>query len=323
MYQTEDIEIFVLTYNRAQMLDETLYSIANQTVQGFGVKVFDNGSIDNTLEVIQKYGFDFHRNEINLGSDANFELAQKSASKKWVMLFHDDDLLAPDYIEKALFYMNKYDNVDMITAGCVATYKPDYAKFKPIKKVCLCKNKKDFALYLFLGLNNHFGSTLYKTEIYKNSKARQDIYGKIADRPMMLDSIKDGQVIILDKNAVQYRLHEGQDSNAGTTGPFIGQFFNLIEKYHSVIKNNGSKYYDFVYDCSILTYLHFAYGWMKWEQEKYSFKDFLELAYSKKLIDKKPPLFASISDSKFAKFYYRQIRGFLKRLFYKQIQVNS
>lgn len=320
-FKAEDIEVFILTYNRAEMLDETLNSIKNQTVQGFGVKVFDNGSTDNTLQVINKYGFDFNRNETNLGQPINFELAQKAASQKWVMFFHDDDLLNPQYIEKALYYLNKYENIDMVTAGCIATYSPEYDDFKQIKKACLCKDKEEFALYLFLGLNNHFGSTIYKTEFYREILFNQGVYGKIADRPIMLEAIRDGKIIVLDENSVQYRLHEGQDTNAGETGPFVDEFLNLIELYHSIIASNKSKFYKFLYDCSILTYLYFAYGWMKWEHQKYSFDDFLNLARGKNLIDKKSPLFLSINDSKFSKFYYRQIRSVLKKLFYKRLQV--
>lgn len=318
-YKVEDIEIFILTCNRAKMLDETLSSIAKQTVQGFGVKVFDNGSTDNTLEVIGKYGYEYHQNETNLGQLANFDIAKNSASKKWVMFFHDDDLLNSQYIEKALYYINEYDDIDLVTGGCIATYNPDYSKFSPIEKICLCKNKAEFALYLFMGLNNHFGSTLYKTEIYKQIPFKQDIYGKIADRPLMLDSIKNGKILVLDKNSVQYRLHEGQDTNAGTTGPFIEEFLNLIEMYHSIIKMSSSKWHDFLYDCSVLTYLYFAYSWMKWEHQKYSFKDFLNLAYGRKLIDKKTPLFLVINNSKLSKFYYRQIRSALKNVFYNQL----
>ena len=318
-YKAEDIEIFILTYNRAQMLDETLHSIKNQTVQGFGVKVFDNGSTDNTLNIINKYGFDYNQNETNLGQLANFELAKNAASKKWVMFFHDDDLLNPQFIEKALYYLNKYQNIDMVTGGCIATYKPNYADFYPMKKACLCKDKNEFALYLFMGLNNHFGSTLYRTEFYKEVSFRQDIYGKIADRPLMLDCIKDGKVVILGKNSVQYRLHEGQDTNAGETGPFVSEFLTLIELYQSIIKSNKSKWHHFLYDCSILTYLHFAYSWMKWEHQKYSFKNFLDLAFERNLINKKTPLLLHINDSKISKFYYRQVRSALKNSFHKNI----
>ncbi len=318
-YKAEDIEIFILTYNRAQMLDETLGSIKNQTVQGFGVKVFDNGSTDNTLDVINKYGFDYNKNEKNLGQLVNFELAKNAASKKWVMFFHDDDLLNPQYIEKVLYYLNKYENIDVVTAGCIATYEPKYNDFEPIKEACLCKDKKEFALYLFMGLNNHFGSTIYRTEFYKENSFRQDIYGKIADRPLVLDSIQDGKILVLDKNSVQYRLHEGQDTNAGATGPFVQEFLNLIELYHNIIKSSSSGFYNFLYDCSILTYLHFAYSWMKWEHPKYSFKNFLDLAFEKNLIDKKTPLFLPIDESKISKFYYRQVRSILKNMFYKNI----
>ena len=50
-YSSSDIEIFIITYNRWDLLKITLNSLLNQDINGFSITVLDNGSdFDNNSE---------------------------------------------------------------------------------------------------------------------------------------------------------------------------------------------------------------------------------------------------------------------------------
>jgi glycosyltransferase involved in cell wall biosynthesis len=49
------VSIILPTYNRAQLICEAIDSILNQTYQDFQIIVVDDGSTDNTAEVLKSY----------------------------------------------------------------------------------------------------------------------------------------------------------------------------------------------------------------------------------------------------------------------------
>ena len=47
------LDVIVLTYNRAKTLAVMLESLCTQTAQGFHITVLNNASTDNTLEIVK------------------------------------------------------------------------------------------------------------------------------------------------------------------------------------------------------------------------------------------------------------------------------
>ena len=53
-YNIDDIDIFILTYNRCNYLIQTLTSLFEQTIKINRVFILDNGSTDETTKKNQK-----------------------------------------------------------------------------------------------------------------------------------------------------------------------------------------------------------------------------------------------------------------------------
>ena len=63
------------TYNGAAFIEETLRSIVNQSYQDFELLIVDDGSTDNTLEIVQSFSdprIQLHRNPERLGIPGNW-----------------------------------------------------------------------------------------------------------------------------------------------------------------------------------------------------------------------------------------------------------
>lgn len=100
------VTIIMATYNRAHLIGETLVSIQNQTYTHWECLIIDDGSTDNTLEVLQDFIVNdtrfqyFKRPETHqkgLPGCRNFGL--DNAKGEFIIFFDDDDIVHPLNLE--------------------------------------------------------------------------------------------------------------------------------------------------------------------------------------------------------------------------------
>ena len=101
------ISVVIPTYNRAVYLDAAIASVLAQCGADFEIIISDNGSLDNTQAIVNKYLVDsrvrYYRNEQNIGMVRNWRKAiYEYATGDWFILLSDDDyLIDPAYLAKA------------------------------------------------------------------------------------------------------------------------------------------------------------------------------------------------------------------------------
>ncbi len=94
----DELDIFIITYNRANKLNNTLSQILDDAspIKDNLIHIFDNNSDDNTKEIVQKYQSNhpnlvYSKNKYNIGGNANIVKAFYKASKKYVWILCDND----------------------------------------------------------------------------------------------------------------------------------------------------------------------------------------------------------------------------------------
>ncbi len=92
------ISVAMCTYNGSRYLEQQLYSIGQQTLTPYEIVICDDGSSDDTEEIVERFrrfaSFPvlFHRNVYNLGSTRNFEQAIRLCRGDGIALCDQDDL---------------------------------------------------------------------------------------------------------------------------------------------------------------------------------------------------------------------------------------
>ena len=94
------VSVIIPTYNRKDMLRDTLHSLAQQTYSNFEVIVVDDGSTDGTSELAEET-FPFplrYFRQSNQGATAARNLAARQSEADFLVFLDDDILLDPDYL---------------------------------------------------------------------------------------------------------------------------------------------------------------------------------------------------------------------------------
>lgn len=114
------VSIVVPTFNRSEMLRETINSILNQTFKDIEVTVIDNCSVDNTKTVLQSFNdkriryFEHPNNGIIA---VNMNYGMKKARGEYIAFCDDDDLWMPNKLEKQLFEFEKDEKIALICSN--------------------------------------------------------------------------------------------------------------------------------------------------------------------------------------------------------------
>lgn len=95
------ITALVPTYNRARLLPRALNSILNQTCPPYEIIVVDDGSTDDTKEVVASFGDQVrYIYQDNAGSAVARHHGLSVAQTEWVALLDSDDIWNPDHLER-------------------------------------------------------------------------------------------------------------------------------------------------------------------------------------------------------------------------------
>ena len=118
MPNTPEVSVVIPTYNRSHLLQLTLQSVEEQTFKDLEIIVVDDGSKDNSREVIRQ--LQKHDNrivyiyQVNQGASAARNTGIRNSHGKYIAFLDSDDLWKPAKIEKQLIAFNANKDVDVV-----------------------------------------------------------------------------------------------------------------------------------------------------------------------------------------------------------------
>lgn len=145
------VSIIIPTYNRADLIGETLDSVMAQSYVNWECIIIDDGSKDATETVIQKYialdtRFQYYKRPEHLpgGGNAARNYGFEQAKGEFVQWFDDDDIMLEDYIGARIRLFS--DEVQMVLCtGYMVDEHLNDKTFLPIKLINSIY--KDYVLY--------------------------------------------------------------------------------------------------------------------------------------------------------------------------------
>jgi glycosyltransferase involved in cell wall biosynthesis len=233
-----EIEVLVLTYNRAPLISATLESLLAQVRPASRICVLDNGSTDNTKEVVQS----FSKRGVELvcrpSNDPKICWAELQAMARgpWTMLFHDDDLLHPNYLRDVSIALSHTPESTVAVSSMRAHQDPENAAWAKVSgNHYVVLTGRQLATNLYAGFPMPFCSAVYRIDVLQRAHLEFETYGKICDRPFVIDAALAGKAVVMLDPYVKYRLHAKQDSTDQASGPFLAEVLGLQSYYRKLL----------------------------------------------------------------------------------------
>ncbi len=114
------VSVIIPTYNRASLIHKAIDSALAQTYPNVEIIVVDDGSTDNTKEVIAAYGDRVrYIYQSNAGPSAARNNGAHSSDARFIAFLDSDDTIYPTKLEKQVAYLKAHPDVDIVLCGWV------------------------------------------------------------------------------------------------------------------------------------------------------------------------------------------------------------
>lgn len=221
--EKELVSIIIPTYNRGNIIKETINSVLNQTYQHFELLIIDDGSTDDTKKIVQSIKDNrisyFWQENSGLPAKARNE-GLKNAKGNYIAFLDSDDLWLPNKLEKQIKMFEKNEDLLLVsTNGTVFNQNISYICF-PIQKNKIISFKELLKENIIIN-----SSVLMKKDVInaigfldeeRKLKSMEDY-----DYWLRLLNYKDKSILVLKDLLIKYRLHEFN----------ILKKVNILEKY--------------------------------------------------------------------------------------------
>lgn len=204
------ISVVIPIYNGSEFLAATLESVLNQTLRDFEVICIDDGSTDQSAEVVSSFQDSRIRllRQQNQGLCATVNRGISEAQTPFVARNDQDDLSDPTRLERQLAILEGNPEI-----GCLFTH---YRKVGR-KKVWSNADKQASTgnVRQFRGLVDgcQLASTIFaRTELLRDVGGFRQEYYPADDWDLQLRLVETGRAYILEEPLVTYRFHLGANT---------------------------------------------------------------------------------------------------------------
>lgn len=236
------VSIILPTYNRAKFLPEAFESIAGQTFKDWELIIVDDGSTDNTGEIIneltskisQPHQYIYQDNQ---GAYGARNTGLDHAKGDFIAFYDSDDLWLPHHLTDCVIALDKNPDVDWVYGSCriierksqkcivESTFYLDGIP-KPILKISqqmsdgvyffdnrTLRKKVMFRTQPFCGFQN----SLIRSRVFADTRLDNEFRNEAEDSVFLIKHIlAGGTMCLIDNVHVIYQTHDAHSSTAGT-----------------------------------------------------------------------------------------------------------
>ena len=276
LLQKNYVTVFIASRNRPNFSLAALNSAINQTYKRKKIIFSDNSTnFDTRFRIEENFSkdtnlFSYKRRD-NLTSTEHFKILLEEVDTDFVVFFHDDDILDPEYLNTAFEIFAEHNDVSAIGFNAkLINEKNEFLRnlnSKYFMKDIKILEKNQYYNYFYnrtLIKPSPFPSYIYKTKFLKNPIGQN----KHDDVNFVAQCLDGGNIFWSKEIKISYRIHKTQDSSNESLIQRREQFRNM--QLDSSLTVNEKKHFK--------AHIRFTY-WKNHFLRKS--KDFFKKRYSK------------------------------------------
>jgi hypothetical protein len=236
------LQIYILCRDRLEYSITSIESVINSADSSTEVVISDN-SIGDDIESMCLERFSkirYVRRKPSLQSEEHFKTIIDEAVAEYLVLFHDDDVMYPQYVTTLLPYMEANPSIAAVAcnAEIIDKYGAATGKFfmRNIKGLVNLSDCNDFIRpYLNtreMGNAPPFPSYLYRRIFINSDDFNRKHGGKHVDVTFLLKILRKKPMCWNSEILMQYRYHDSNDSN-------IDVIYDRLSLARFVTSHNG------------------------------------------------------------------------------------
>lgn len=228
------VSVVVITYNRCNLLKETLQSILSQTFEKLEIILIDDGSNDETSECAVSLS-DKRLKYFNFGRIGNLSklrnIGIKHSSYDIIGFCDDDDLWHPGKLEKQLKYFNEYDLI--CSNAKVININGDFVREKYFPEI---NESFEIGLSSLLANGNPIltSSTLLKKKIMSDDKIFFDevtFTNHCEDFELFIRLTGNNRFYFIGESLISKRVHESVSGGLDNNLIMLNASVKILKEY--------------------------------------------------------------------------------------------
>lgn len=207
------VSVIIPTYNSARYVVDAVESVLAQTYRDFEVIVIDDGSTDETPEVMKRYGAPVrYLRQENAGVAAARNRGIAESSGRYVAFLDADDVWLPQKLERQINALA----INYGVQACDTGYVLADTTLNPVAVKRNLRSGSTFKELLLRGTVVFIGSVICEKEILERVGGFDPALSQCADWDMWIRVSSQTEFVYIDEALVYYRQHDTNMSRSAS-----------------------------------------------------------------------------------------------------------
>lgn len=234
----EKISVIIPTYNRADCIEKSIRSVLEQTYRDFELIIVDDGSSDNTQDVVNSIDDErirYVKMPENKGASAARNEGIRQAAYDYIAFQDSDDMWKPDKLEKQMQTLMDNPQAGMVYCAYECQSFDGDVVIVPDEKMPLYEKQGD--IYEKLLCRNTIGAptVLVRRECFLKAGLFCESLSCLEDWELFVRIAREYEILFIEEPLVIVHLNAGGVSS-NTAGYYEARCYMIAEHKDALIK---------------------------------------------------------------------------------------